>query len=188
MCSPGCGNMRPQAQAAARFRPASPESGRTPDRVQGLRRVPPWSVGARRSQHPLRLSPTSPRPCGTSVPHRISAQTAPARGDAPAWWATWSPRSSSRNGATRRTAGGCFAKKRCSLCHDNPSSGAPGRSATVGKNRTRSEWWPPCWKHGPAMLLSMRQRNVPWPPIHGRGLADISAYLYGLELRRRTSP
>ena len=44
------------------------------------------------------------------------------------------------------------------------------------------------WKHGPAMLLSMRQRNVPWPRFTGAEMADISAYLYGLELRRRTSP
>jgi cytochrome c551/c552 len=83
--------------------------------------------------------------------------------------------------------GRLFAKKRCSVCHDNPSSGAPGRSEMSGR-MTSFGMVAALWKHGPAMLDSMRQRNIPWPRFTGSEMADISAYLYGLQLRRRTSP
>src|SRR5271157_3500989 len=80
-----------------------------------------------------------------------------------------------------------FAKKRCSLCHDDPSSGAPGRPAMAGR-MTSFGMVAAVWKHGPAMLDSMRRRNIPWPRFTGSQMADISAYLYGLQLKRRTSP
>jgi hypothetical protein len=41
------------------------------------------------------------------------------------------------------------------------------------------------WKHGPAMLNAMRQRNIPWPQFKGSEMADVSAYLHGLQLKRR---
>ena len=44
------------------------------------------------------------------------------------------------------------------------------------------------WKHGPAMLNAMRQRNIPWPQFKGSEMADVSAYLHGLQLKRRPSP
>jgi mono/diheme cytochrome c family protein len=80
-----------------------------------------------------------------------------------------------------------FAKERCSGCHDNPSSGAPGRSLMSGR-MTSFGMVAALWKHGPVMLNAIRQRNVPWPRFKGSEMADISAYLHGLQLKRRTIP
>ncbi len=80
-----------------------------------------------------------------------------------------------------------FAKKGCSGCHDNPSSGAPDRSAMSGR-MTSFGMVAALWRHGPAMRNAMRQRNIPWPRFNGSEMADVSAYLYGLQLKRRPSP
>jgi mono/diheme cytochrome c family protein len=80
-----------------------------------------------------------------------------------------------------------FAKKRCSGCHDNPSSGAPGRSVMSGR-MTSFGMVAALWKHGPAMLNAMRRQNIPWPRFRGSEMADVSAYLHGLQLKQRTSP
>jgi hypothetical protein len=44
------------------------------------------------------------------------------------------------------------------------------------------------WKHGPAMLQSMRERKFKWPRFTGMEMADLSAYLHGLELKKRLAP
>jgi mono/diheme cytochrome c family protein len=80
-----------------------------------------------------------------------------------------------------------FAQKHCSLCHDDPTSGAPARSEMSGR-MTSFGMVAALWKHGPAMQLAMRRRKIPWPRFTGSEMADISAYLHGLQLRRRTSP
>ena len=80
-----------------------------------------------------------------------------------------------------------FQSKRCSVCHDDPSSGAPGRSVMSG-TMTSYGMVSALWKHGPAMLNAMRQRNIPWPQFKGSEMADVSAYLHGLQLKRRPSP
>jgi hypothetical protein len=80
-----------------------------------------------------------------------------------------------------------FQKKRCSGCHDNPSSGAPSRSAMSGK-MTSFGMVAALWKHGPVRLGAMGQRNIPWPRFERSEMADVSAYLHGLQFKRRTSP
>ncbi len=80
-----------------------------------------------------------------------------------------------------------FAKKRCSGCHDNPASGAPARSVMSGR-MTSFGMVAALWKHGPLMLNAMRKQNIPWPRFEGSEMADVSAYLHGLQLKRRTSP
>jgi mono/diheme cytochrome c family protein len=80
-----------------------------------------------------------------------------------------------------------FARKGCTRCHDNPSSGAPGRSAMSGR-MTSFGMVAALWKHGPVMLNAMRRQNIPWPRFTGSEMADVSAYLDGLQLKRRTSP
>ncbi|MGA9627070.1 MAG: c-type cytochrome [Bryobacteraceae bacterium] len=80
-----------------------------------------------------------------------------------------------------------FQSKRCTVCHDDPSSGAPGRSVMSG-TMTSYGMLAALWKHGPAMLNAMRQRNIPWPRFDGSEMADVSAYLHGLQLKRRPSP
>ena len=80
-----------------------------------------------------------------------------------------------------------FAKMGCSGCHDDPSSGAPGRSAMSGR-MTSFGMVAALWKHGPAMRNAMRQRGIPWPRFEGSEMADVSAYLHGLQFKRRTPP
>ena len=77
-----------------------------------------------------------------------------------------------------------FESKRCTLCHDDPSSGAPDRSVMSG-TMTSFGMVAALWKHGPVMLNAMRQRNIAWPRFNGPEMADVSAYLHGLQLKRR---
>jgi cytochrome c2 len=77
-----------------------------------------------------------------------------------------------------------YESKRCGACHDDPSSGAPPRSA-MGGRMTSFDIAAALWKHGPAMLQKMRERRIAWPRFTGSEMAALSAYLHGLELRRR---
>ena len=80
-----------------------------------------------------------------------------------------------------------FESKRCSGCHDDSSSGAPGRSVMLG-TMTSFGMVAALWKHGPMMLNAMRRQNIPWPRFNGPEMSDVSAYLHGLQLKRRSSP
>ena len=77
-----------------------------------------------------------------------------------------------------------FAKKRCDACHDDPSSGAPGRPSMAGR-MSSFEMVAALSKHGPVMAGRMRQKKIPWPRFSGSEMADLAAYLGGMELRRR---
>jgi cytochrome c551/c552 len=77
-----------------------------------------------------------------------------------------------------------FARKRCGACHDNPSSGAPARATLAGR-MTSFDMLAALWKHGPAMLDRMRQEGLPWPHFAGAEMADLTAYLHGLEFKQR---
>jgi cytochrome c2 len=78
-----------------------------------------------------------------------------------------------------------YQQKRCAACHDNPSSGAPPRTAMASR-MTSYDMVAALWKHGPAMLKLMQQRGVTWPRFSGSEMADLTAYLHGLEFRPRT--
>ncbi len=80
-----------------------------------------------------------------------------------------------------------FAKKRCETCHDDPSSGALSRPAMAGKI-TSFGIVAALWKHGPAMLSRMRSKKISWPRFSGSEMADLAAYLYGSNLKRRGTP
>jgi mono/diheme cytochrome c family protein len=177
--------LRPQAQTQ-RFAPASPESGRALIESKGCAvchrgtsaldghrtRYGLTGFAAVMWNHPYLTgygqAQFSEEEMRRLVGYLVAAQFVEERGN-------------QENGAR------LFAKKRCSLCHENPASGAPGRPAMSGRT-TSFGMVAAVWKHGPAMLASMRQRSVPWPRFTGSEMADISAYLYGLQLRRRTSP
>ena len=77
-----------------------------------------------------------------------------------------------------------FASKHCGACHDDSSSGAPGRSAMAGR-MTSFEMVAALWKHGPAMLNRMRLKEISWPRFSGSEMADLTAYLHGLKLKQR---
>jgi cytochrome c2 len=80
-----------------------------------------------------------------------------------------------------------FASKRCGACHDDPSSGAPARSAMAGR-MTSFDMVAALWKHGPAMLDRMRLKKISWPRFSGSEMADLAAYLHGSSLRQRRLP
>jgi hypothetical protein len=44
------------------------------------------------------------------------------------------------------------------------------------------------WKHGPAMLARMRRERIAWPHFNGPDMADLTAYLHGVEFKRRNLP
>jgi mono/diheme cytochrome c family protein len=77
-----------------------------------------------------------------------------------------------------------FASKHCGACHDDSSSGAPGRSAMAGR-MTSFEMVAALWKHGPAMLNRMRLKEISWPRFSGSEMADLTAYLHGFKLKQR---
>ena len=77
-----------------------------------------------------------------------------------------------------------YESKRCGLCHDDPSSGAPARSG-MGGRMTSFGIAAAVWKHGPAMLRKMQDRKFAWPRFTGSEMADLSSYLHGLELKQR---
>ncbi len=79
-----------------------------------------------------------------------------------------------------------FQKKRCNVCHDDPSSGAPARSMMAGR-MTSFGLVAALWKHGPEMMNGMKRRKIDWPHFEGSEMANLSAYLHGLEFKRRAS-
>jgi len=80
-----------------------------------------------------------------------------------------------------------FSRKRCGVCHDDPSSGAAGRPSMAGR-MTSFEMVAALSKHGPVMAERMRLKKIPWPRFSGSEMADLAAYLGGMELRRRRPP
>lgn len=69
-----------------------------------------------------------------------------------------------------------FLSKRCTVCHDNSSSGAP---KLVGSGRTFSAavMVSAIWHHGPQMLDQMKAKNIAWPRLTGPDMANLVAYL-----------
>ncbi len=80
-----------------------------------------------------------------------------------------------------------FERKRCGVCHDHPSSGAPPRADLAGR-MTSYAMVAALWKHGPTMLDRMRQQGISWPRFTGTEMADLTGYLHGLQLKRRAPP
>jgi mono/diheme cytochrome c family protein len=77
-----------------------------------------------------------------------------------------------------------YERKGCGACHDNPASGAPARSDLAGR-MTSFALVAALWQHGPQMLEHMQKGKVSWPTLTGEEMADLGAYLHGLEFKRR---
>jgi len=76
-----------------------------------------------------------------------------------------------------------FADKSCAGCHNDPSSGAPA----LGKNPdgySDVSIVSVLWRHGPAMLDRMKQRNVAWPRFTAPEMGDLIAYLDSLAVAK----
>jgi mono/diheme cytochrome c family protein len=76
-----------------------------------------------------------------------------------------------------------FAKKNCTACHGEKSSGAPDLKQWLSQ---RGDPIRPfsimsvLWQHGPAMLQGMKAKNVAWPNFSQNEMLDMIAYLNSL--------
>lgn len=77
-----------------------------------------------------------------------------------------------------------YRAKQCGACHEDPASGAPARSTLAGRT-TSFDMAAAAWKHVPAMLDQRTPRKFAWPSFTGTEMADLSAFLHGLEFKRR---
>jgi mono/diheme cytochrome c family protein len=69
-----------------------------------------------------------------------------------------------------------FVAKGCGSCHGDPQSGAPDLARLKG-NFSSIAMVSALWRHGPAMLDRMKQKNMAWPRFDGREMSNIIAYL-----------
>ena len=175
-------NLRPQGHTAG-FAPTSPESGRTLLVSTGCAgchrgalaleghstRYGLTDFAAALWNHPFRVqyqqTPLSYEEMRRLVGYLVSTQFFEERGD---------PEQGKK----------VFARKRCGACHEDSSSGAPGRSAMAGRI-TSFGMVAALWKHGPVMLSRMRLKKISWPRFSGSEMADLAAYLYGYRLKQR---
>jgi len=69
-----------------------------------------------------------------------------------------------------------FAARRCAVCHNDPSSGAPDLSSRKGSFSAVS-MIATLWRHGPRMLEQMKAKDIEWPRFSARQMSDLIAYL-----------
>jgi mono/diheme cytochrome c family protein len=69
-----------------------------------------------------------------------------------------------------------FAQKHCSSCH-TPDGGAPDLRKAKTDRHTSLTMVSALWRHGPAMLDRMRERNILWPRFTGSEMSDVIAFL-----------
>ena len=69
-----------------------------------------------------------------------------------------------------------FAVKHCTICHSDPSSGAP-KLTGIQRSYSAVTMVSALWHHGPQMLQQMAAKNIQWPHLDGREMADLIAYL-----------
>jgi mono/diheme cytochrome c family protein len=69
-----------------------------------------------------------------------------------------------------------FVEKRCSSCHDDPSSAAP-KTLRGEQVFTPLSMVPVVWAHGPQMLELMKQKGIAWPQLTPEDLSNLVAYL-----------
>jgi cytochrome c2 len=72
-----------------------------------------------------------------------------------------------------------FAAKKCAVCHNEPSSGAPSLTDLAANGRSFSgvTMVSVLTRHGPTMLERMRERHLPWPQFTAGEMSGLIAYL-----------
>ena len=69
-----------------------------------------------------------------------------------------------------------FDSKKCVVCHEDPSSGAPALSKPA-EPYSAIIMVSVLWKHGPAMLRKMQEKHIAWPRLSQSEMANLIAYL-----------
>ena len=72
-----------------------------------------------------------------------------------------------------------FNAKKCTVCHDDPKSGAPAISALASAGRffSGATMVSALTQHGPAMLDKMREKHIAWPRLTADEMSSLIAYL-----------
>lgn len=83
--------------------------------------------------------------------------------------------------------GQLFTEKGCAVCHNDPSSGAPTLARGAG-GYSDITMVTVVWRHGPAMLDGMMQRNLAWARFTAQQMADLIAHLNTLPAPPLTWP
>jgi mono/diheme cytochrome c family protein len=78
-----------------------------------------------------------------------------------------------------------FQDKKCAVCHNDPSSGAP---ALLQPSEPYSAigMVVVLWKHGPGMLRRMQEKGIAWPQLSQTEMVNLIAYLNSRESRSST--
>lgn len=69
-----------------------------------------------------------------------------------------------------------FDARKCSVCHNDPSSGAPNLSKPA-EPYSAITIVSALWLHGPVMLKMMQQKHILWPQLTQSEMANVIAYL-----------
>ena len=69
-----------------------------------------------------------------------------------------------------------FETKKCAVCHDDPSSGAPALTKPAAPYSAIS-MVSVLWRHGPTMLQRMQEKHIAWPQLTQSEMANLIAYL-----------
>jgi cytochrome c551/c552 len=69
-----------------------------------------------------------------------------------------------------------FEGKKCAVCHNDPSSGAPALSKPTEPYSSIS-MVALLWRHGPNMLHRMHDKKIPWPQLTQTEMVNLIAYL-----------
>ena len=72
-----------------------------------------------------------------------------------------------------------FTAKKCTVCHDDPASGAPALAGLTanGKYFSGATMVSSLTRHGPAMLDKMREKHLTWPHFSAEEMSSLIAYL-----------
>jgi len=69
-----------------------------------------------------------------------------------------------------------FESRKCAVCHNDPSSGAPSLSKPAEPYSAIS-MVSVLWQHGPTMLAKMQEKHIAWPQLSQDEMANLIAYL-----------
>lgn len=69
-----------------------------------------------------------------------------------------------------------FESKKCAVCHNDASSGAPSLSKPAEPYSAIS-MVSVLWQHGPTMLAKMQEKHIAWPLLSQDEMANLIAYL-----------
>jgi len=69
-----------------------------------------------------------------------------------------------------------FDSKKCAVCHNDPSSGAP-RLTKPAEPYSAITMVSVLWRHGPAMFKMMQEKHMAWPQVTPSEAANVIAYL-----------